>query len=1105
MKMRVWPCAPSRMITPDGGGWSMARWTRGVVLRAYTRDDGRQRRPSRARQLQWHSRRYRLGTQAGQGHRVELQLRCAVGSVAADLRGALITELHARLCKLCHAPVRMLPCVALATGLAAAFVPPAQPPLDVAPSYVQSHEDGVGAAGARSSTAPAGRLLFVSVPGNNLLASVRSSALGFPVERFDNVTGALVAARSDDWGLLVLADHGYPLSLTPMTNADYSAVAKLGLRLFVEFPSALPPGSAINSSNAHVGTAPLPMDQICGVSTTGTTTATRLVTTSNATGLEPLRILQQNGAVAIPLQLVGPQGPPSPPPPGPPTPATGCPRGYATHTPGYWSNPTPNTSSTKPPIPVPKCAAVCSADSSCVAFEVFDPSNLMQCHTFKDMMKQPFTPNANMVTCVKNNSDAFLHDDIAAHSAIAAKDRVFVVGARVAGYDHAVFGVPPSQAQQQVVLFAATDDILVSTTQLSNAVTARNGPIAAWGTLFEFIVGWVCKTRTKLPPLVATVRPRYSPTAKLPTGAEKMAVSAAISHLTDTSRLLYSRRFVSPPTDLNTLVQHCPTPDPADQENATCIDEGLSSYINALGNSSREMGTCAACGCSAKTNRDQICANTRTDDNAQSAVGIGVAGVLLNNSKYKLIAKAIVEYVYTTSGSQEHPANKSDGSRGLVDWFTVPAMVQRSSFWGDNDGTVSISTAALAGLLFDTDEMQQIVPKLLEQVFGLLRTTGTEGFRPASTSKGDMAKRGWRSFFDATIGVGPQLSIPHMQANAWAIALWAGHATGIGLFQKRVFTATRLLMDRWPTKWTCMQTETEELAHEVLVLAWLVRVNNTAQPRAWLDAVASDLIAHQRSCGAIKEWVNTTCIETFPTSNSGYGQGEGGLMQENTDPVADLLYAQNFALMSLHEAAHAIGLSTPAGQRYSRAVDQLAEFFVRVQVHSTDQPNIDGAWLRAVDVDKWEFWASGNDYGYGPWETETGWTIGWVSATLGMRQLNTSFWGAMQRTADAIDHNVARAVCMDFFEDLGETHCNKQAPDPPAPPTPTPAPPIPSFVDFSFSANWSSGGPATTLPAANFGVRKVEFIYYKPDGMTYAYADIVNYTDPFYPESCMHA
>jgi hypothetical protein len=472
----------------------------------------------------------------------------------------------------------------------------------------------------------------------------------------------------------------------------------------------------------------------------------------------------------------------------------------------------------------------------------------------------------------------------------------------------------------------------------------------------------------KLAPLVPSVRPRYNQTAALGADADLEAVSAAVAHLTETSGLLYSL-MATPPTNLATLTQHCPTALSADQQDATCIDEGLSSYINFRGNATREMGTCTACGCKAKTNRDKRCANTRTDDNAQSAVGIAVAGVLLKNLRYVKVAEAIIDYVYNTSGAQENPADKSLASRGMIDWFTPSIMVQKQSFWGDNDGTVMISTAALAGLLYTGDEgapkMKTLTPKLLSQMFGLLRTTPKLGFRPASTKLG---AGGWRPQFESAIDASAQMSIPHMQANWWAVALWAGHATGVGLFQERVYTATALLMDRWPDRWLCLQTETEELAHDVLVLAWLVRVNNTAQPRAWLDAVAGELITHQRQCGAIREWINATCLEKPPAGNAGYGSGEGGLMQENTDPAADLLYSQNFALMSLHEAAHAVGPETPNGKRYTKAVDKLVDFFIRVQVHSTEQANIDGAWMRAVDVEKWEYWAAANDYGYGPWE-----------------------------------------------------------------------------------------------------------------------------------------
>ena len=58
----------------------------------------------------------------------------------------------------------------------------------------------------------------------------------------------------------------------------------------------------------------------------------------------------------------------------------------------------------QPAAGVSACAARCSADAECVAFEVYDPVHLQQCHTFDKVMQPPFTPNSNMRTCVKNSS-----------------------------------------------------------------------------------------------------------------------------------------------------------------------------------------------------------------------------------------------------------------------------------------------------------------------------------------------------------------------------------------------------------------------------------------------------------------------------------------------------------------------------------------------------------------------------------------------------------------------------------------------------------------------------------------------------------------------------
>ena len=73
-----------------------------------------------------------------------------------------------------------------------------------------------------------------------------------------------------------------------------------------------------------------------------------------------------------------------------------------------------------------------------------------------------------------------------------------------------------------------------------------------------------------------------------------------------------------------------------------------------------------------------------------------------------------------------------------------------------------------------------------------------------------------------------------------------------------------------------------------------------------------------------------------------------------------------------------------------RAESKLAEFLIRTQVNSTVHPELSGAWFRAFDYDAWEYWASDNDWGYGPWTTETGWSNGWIMTALAAREGNTT-------------------------------------------------------------------------------------------------------------------
>jgi hypothetical protein len=122
-------------------------------------------------------------------------------------------------------------------------------------------------------------------------------------------------------------------------------------------------------------------------------------------------------------------------------------------------------------------------------------------------------------------------------------------------------------------------------------------------------------------------------------------------------------------------------------------------------------------------------------------------------------------------------------------------------------------------------------------------------------------------------------------------------------------------------------------------------------------------------------------------SNEQYGTCETSLLQTNGDPVSDMIYTSNFALLGLTEAAAATG-----DEKLRLAGDRLAEFLVRIQIRSPSHPELDGGWFRGFDYRRWDYWGSNGDAGWGTWCTETGWTQGWIVAGLALRQMNTSLW-----------------------------------------------------------------------------------------------------------------
>ena len=70
----------------------------------------------------------------------------------------------------------------------------------------------------------------------------------------------------------------------------------------------------------------------------------------------------------------------------------------------------------------------------------------------------------------------------------------------------------------------------------------------------------------------------------------------------------------------------------------------------------------------------------------------------------------------------------------------------------------------------------------------------------------------------------------------------------------------------------------------------------------------------------------------------------------------------------------------------------MADFFIRTQTQSQKHSELDGTWYRGFDFNKWDYWGSDGDAGWGVWSNEIGWTHSWITATLAMHEMKTNFW-----------------------------------------------------------------------------------------------------------------
>ncbi len=522
---------------------------------------------------------------------------------------------------------------------------------------------------------------------------------------------------------------------------------------------------------------------------------------------------------------------------------------------------------------------------------------------------------------------------------------------RIAGFDSLAFG-PPNHSDP--LLWLENDRNMLSAVPISRFSTARYAPAKAWKPVIQHILTWL-----GAPSLASQfvwkpeVRPMFGPNEDLPSDVENGTARAGAKWFTQSHLILTH-------DDVETYMKADQWPDRigpqpiGNSDGINGIIEGYSSAIDAKGN-------------------QPVRYYRRADCNAESAMALTLAG----GERERKIGENLGDYIAFKSKVLHNDPTKQ--TFGLVGWNDQEN--NRGNFYGDDNARYILGLIGTAGALKTRKYDDQILACILAN----FRTTGTNGFRGDNLSESDIERLGWKHFFDA-----PTINMaPHFEAYNWALYLWAYQKTGYSPLLTRSIKAITRCMDSGENAWTWTNGIQQERARMLLPLSWLVRVENTPLHRKWLTDVAHEVIRHQDACGAIREEIGDLShgIAGPPRSNEAFGTAETPLIQNNGDPVADMLYTSNFAFLGLHEAA-----SSTHDPAIVEAENKLAKFLCRIQVRSETHPELNGAWFRAFDFGDWNYWASNADLGWGTWSIETGWSVSWITSLLAIRQRHVSFW-----------------------------------------------------------------------------------------------------------------
>ena len=293
---------------------------------------------------------------------------------------------------------------------------------------------------------------------------------------------------------------------------------------------------------------------------------------------------------------------------------------------------------------------------------------------------------------------------------------------------------------------------------------------------------------------------------------------------------------------------------------------------------------------------------------------------------------------------------------------------------GAHKGMIRWSEAAWE-TCFQDDVARAILPLLLCQHFDkevpyldeikaaldyMISTTGPDGIRTACTETQKTTPERIKQLREGASGV----KSAHFNAFYHTVLLLAYNVSGKEEYLDYATRGLATLMSHYPDTYR-ETSETEEQCRLVMPLAVLYGITKSEEHYGWLMRVVDDLEKHRHPSGGYAEWDTD-----YKAACSRNHKGECALLASNGDPVADLLYSNNWLPLGFAYAYMVTG-----EWRFYKLWCQVASFIASAQIHSEDK-KLDGAWTRAFDMDAGEICGMPHDAGWGPYCIESGWTVG---------------------------------------------------------------------------------------------------------------------------------